>query len=228
MTMPRVEFERAPDYRHEITARADRIRLLLVPERRYLAIDGADPPGSQGFGEAIGTLYPVAYTLHFALKRRGVEAPVGALEGLYWIRQPGPITAEQFGASPEARGPWCWRLLLPVPDAATEEDVAAAIDEVARKKRPPLLDRLRCEAWEEGPVAQVMHVGPYAAEPATIERLHGAIGERGLRPRGCHHEIYISDPNRTPPERLKTLLRQPVEAAELAGVSQRTRGVQRS
>ena len=217
VTMSPVEFEPPRDYRDEITARADRIRLLLVPERRYLAIDGTDPPGSEGFRDAIGSLYPVAYTLHFALKRRGIEAPVGALEGLYWIGQPGPITVEQFGAAPEARGPWSWRLLLPVPDAATVEDLDAAIDEVARKKRPPLLDHLRCETWAEGPAAQVMHIGPYAAEADTIDRLHHAIVEQGLRLRGCHHEIYISDPNRTPPERLKTLLRQPVEVADQQG-----------
>jgi len=211
MTSTPVEFERAVDYRHEITARADRVRLLHVPLRRYLMIEGNALPGSQGFGAAIGTLYPVAYTLHFALKRRGIEAPVGALEGLYWVDQEGPITTAAFRASPDARNPWSWRLMLPVPDAANDEDIRAAVHDATAKRHPPLIEQLRCDAWEEGPVAQLMHIGPYEAEPDTLERLQQAIAEAGLRLRGCHHEIYISDPNHTRPERIKTLLRQPVE-----------------
>ena len=208
------EFERPDDYRNEIIARADRIRLLTIPTRRYLMIDGTDEPGAPGFRDAIGTLYPVAYTLHFALKRRGVEAPIGALEGLYWIDQPGPITAAKFAASPGGRTHWQWRLMLPVPVEATDADVSSAIDEVFAKKRPPLLERLRSEAWDEGDAAQILHIGPYDAEAPTIERLHDAIAEAGLRPRGCHHEIYIGDPNRTAPHRLKTLIRQPVEVMD--------------
>lgn len=214
LTAPPVDFEPALDYRREITARPGRVRLLVVPERRYLVIDGTDDPGSTGFGEAITTLYPVAYTLHFALKRRRVTAPVGALEGLYWIGEPRPITAADFAATAGERTAWSWRLMLPVPDEATDADFASAIDEVFAKKRPPLLDQLRCEAWEEGRVAQILHIGPYAAEAPTIERLHRAIAEAGLRPRGCHHEIYIGDPNRTAPDRLKTLIRQPVEVMD--------------
>ena len=204
-------FERDLDYRHQITARADRVRWLVIPARRYLMIDGTDAPASQGFRDAIGTMYPVAYTLHFDLKKRGIQAPVGTLEGLYWIDKPGPTAAAQFVAGHGHPRGWTWRLMLPAPDEATSADFAAAVDTVAAKKRPPLLDQLRFEAWEEGPVAQIMHVGPYDAEAPTMERLHEAIAAAGLRPRGCHHEIYISDPGRTAPERLKTLIRQPVE-----------------
>ena len=208
-----IAFEGDLDYRQQITARSDRVRWLAIPERRCLMIDGTAAPGDPGFRDAIATLYPVAYTLHFALKRKGIEAPVGALEGLYWIDQPGPITAAQFAASPDARTRWTWRLMLPVPLQATDDDYRAAIEAVVAKQSPPLLARLRCESWEEGPVAQLMHVGPYDAETPTIERLHHAIADAGFAARGCHHEIYISDPNRTAPEKLKTLIRQPVEPA---------------
>jgi len=204
-------FERPDDYHHEITARADGVRLLTIPSRRYLMIDGTDEPGAPGFRDAISTLYPVAYTLHFALKRRGVTAPIGALEGLYWIGEPGPITAEQYAATPDARRAWRWRLMLPVPEECTEADVTSAIDELFARKRPPLLERLRSEPWEEGDVAQVLHIGPYDAEAPTIAHLHRAIEAAGLRAHGCHHEIYIGDPNRTAPDRLKTVIRQPVE-----------------
>jgi hypothetical protein len=211
MTPDVAVFERPRGYRSEINAGADHVQLLIVPARRYLMIDGTDEPGAPGFRAAIGCIYPVAYTLHFALRRRGVVAPIGALEGLYWIDQPAPIPAAQFASSPEARAHWQWRLMLPVPDEATDADVNAAIDEVFAKKRPPLLDRLHCEAWEEGPSAQILHVGPYDAEAPTVGHLQRAIAKAGLTPRGCHHEIYISDPNRTAPDRLKTLIRQAVE-----------------
>ena len=205
------DFERPTDYRTEAVAETDTIRLLDIPSRRYLMIDGADEPGTPGFRDAIATLYPVAYTLHFALKRRGVMAPVGALEGLYWINEPGPIPAARFAATPEARERWSWRLMLPVPSQCTDADVQSAIDEVFAKKRPPLLERLRCKIWREGAVAQILHVGPYEEEARTVERLHNGIAEAGLVPHGCHHEIYVSDPNRTAPDRLKTVIRQPVQ-----------------
>jgi hypothetical protein len=205
------DFERPTDYRTESVAETDTIRLLTIPNRRYLTIDGTDEPGAPGFRDAITTLYPVAYTLHFALKRRNVLAPVGALEGLYWINEPGPIPARRFAATPEAREHWSWRLMLPVPGQCTDADITSAVDEVFAKKRPPLLEQLRCESWHEGPVAQILHVGPYEEEARTVERLQNGIAEAGLVPRGCHHEIYVSDPNRTAPDRLKTVIRQPVD-----------------
>ena len=209
LTKNHMKIEHPADYRAEITSPVGRVRFLAIPRRRYLMIDGTAKPGEQGFRDAIGTLYPVAYTLHFALKKRGIEAPVGALEGLFWIGKPGPIAASEFKSMTGSNN-WSWRLQLPVPDAATAKDVAAAIEEVATKKRPALIDSLRCEQWDEGRVAQIMHMGPYTAEGPTIEALHSAIGENGLSATGCHHEIYISDPNRTKPERIKTLIRQPV------------------
>jgi len=212
MSAPMIEFDHPTDYRDEIAAKPDRVRVLVVPERRYLMIDGTGTPGEKSFQDAMASLYPVAYTLHFTLKKRAIEAPVGALEGLYWMGREEPLTPAHFADS-DLASKWSWRLLLPVPAAAGEEDVAGAIDDVRRKKSPPTIDQLRCVRWQEGLVAQILHVGPYDAETPTIERLHLAIVERGLRARGCHHEIYISDPNRTAAARLKTIIRQPVEWA---------------
>ncbi len=209
-----VLFDVPADYRNELAARSDRIRLLEIPERRYLAIEGTDAPGGQAFQDAIATLYPVAYTLHFALRKRGIQAPVGALEGVFWIGEPGPMPLELLAGTPEQPPAWTWRLLLPIPDQATEDEIGAARDAVERKQRPPRLGDLRWEPWAEGRVAQIMHLGSYDAEVPTIRHLHEAIAERGLRVRGCHHEIYISDPRTTRLERVRTVIRQPVEVED--------------
>jgi hypothetical protein len=208
-----VSFAPPADRRDLYAARAGRVRFLDIPLIRYFGVEGTGEPGGNDFRDAFGALYPVAYTVHFALKRRGVEAPVGGLEGLFWFGEPGPIAADAFVIAPDGTRAWTWRLMLPVPAEATDDEIAAAVEEVARKKAPPSLGRLRVERLAEGPSAQVLHVGPYAAEPPTIALLHEAIAAAGLRARGCHHEIYLSDPGRTPPERLRTIIRQPVEAA---------------
>jgi hypothetical protein len=207
-TLSAVEFERNDDPRTFIASRADQVRFLYIPYRRYLMIDGSDPPGGPAFRASIGALYPVAYALHFALKRRGVDAPIGALEGLYWVGQPGPIPIEKFEAT-GAGETMRWRLLLPLPEQATDEEVESAIHEVAAK-RPPEAGQLRCEGWLEGECAQILHIGPYDAEYPTVSRMQLAIAEAGLQPRGCHHEIYLGGPA-TPAGRTKTVIRQPVE-----------------
>jgi hypothetical protein len=210
VTPPSVDFESPTGYSDEVRARVDRVRWLKIPARRYLAIDGTDAPGSAEFRDAIATLYPVAYTLHFALKGRDVEAPVGALQGVYWLGGRTPSGAVEFRGAMDGRGAWRWRLLLPIPDAATSEEIETAIRAVRAKKEPPRIDELWVLAWEEGSVGQIIHLGPYANEPATIAGLDRAIAEAGLHSRGIHHEIYLSDPNRSRPEKMRTLLRHDV------------------
>jgi hypothetical protein len=187
--------------------RADEVRFVEVPRRRCLMIDGAGAPEeSEAFQQAMGALYGLAYTVHFDLKRRGIEAGVGAIEGLWSPGQGDALLLDEG-----TRGDWRWTLLLPVPEAATDNDIAAAKAELGRKKNPPALDLVRVEELAEGMSAEILHVGPYEAERPTIERLHAAIADAGRRPRGRHHEIYLGDPRRTAPEKLRTVLRQPVE-----------------
>ncbi|HET9083744.1 MAG TPA: hypothetical protein VFN41_05015 [Candidatus Limnocylindrales bacterium] len=207
-----VDFDTPTDYRDELKAYVDRVRWLMIPSRRYLAIDGTEPPGSPAFKDAIATLYPVGYGIHFGSKERLADAPVGALQGLYWLGGEEPRSAEAIADASAATGRWRWRLMLPIPDGATSADVEGAIRTVRAKKAPPLIDELWIHTWEEGPVGQILHLGPYADEPATIARLQASIAERGLQVRGVHHEIYISDPNRARPDRMKTLLRLDVAA----------------
>jgi hypothetical protein len=205
--LPTTRFETG-DIRHLASARRDRVRFVDVPDQRYLALDGTEEPGSAGFVAGISALYRVAYTLQGRLRARGVRTRVGMLGALYWL------TPEELeaGDPTDVATPrdWRWRLIIAAPVEATEDEVDACI---ARLSPDPLSERLYLDRWCEGPSAQILHVGPYATESASIARLHAAIGQAGLRPYGPHHEIYLNDPFRVGEERAKTVLRQPVMPA---------------
>jgi hypothetical protein len=187
--------------------------LVDVPELGFLTVDGQGAPtaGSEGatseFQLAIGALYSVLYTAKFGLKRTGVLVPVLPLEALWFS-----VGGAAFDMSTPPAG-WSWRALIAVADEITPQIVEETVAEVRTKKgTTPVLDRLRYERWCEGRSAQVMHIGPYSAEAPTIERLHAFISAEGLQPRGAHHEIYLGDPRRAMPEKLRTIIRQPVGA----------------
>ncbi len=200
-----VDFQGETDTAGLLVAPHGRVRFLDVPELRFLMIDGSGAPGEAQFRDAMGALYPVAYTLHFALKERGLGAPIGTLEGLFGDGTESP-------ANPTL-DTWTWRLLLAVPAVATDGDVATAIEDVGRTRAPLALPRLRLEHWAEGQCAQTMHVGPYSEEAPTVALLLQVIADAGLRPAGRHHEIYLGNPNRTRADRLRTIIRLPVEPA---------------
>jgi hypothetical protein len=186
-------------------------RVVNVPSRRCLAIEGTGKPGGPEFQDAMGALYGAAFSLHFVLRDRGIDSHTGPSEGL-WERRDGTVEWSEGAVAfdPEA---WRWTLLLPVPVEAEPEDITAAIAS-ARARRPmPAIDRVRMIDVDEGLVVEAMHVGPYADEPGTIAAMHALATSEGLVPAGAHHEIYLGDPRRTAPERLRTVLRQPVRPA---------------
>jgi len=182
--------------------------LVDVPEIPFLRVDGEGNPGSSpGFQEAIGALYSVAYTLKFTSKKeRGLDWKAAPLEGLFSAGKGGAL---QMGAEPG----WRWTLLLPQPEFVTREEVVRAIEVAAQKKPNPALVRLRFETFREGLCVQILYVGAYADEGPTIAALHAHLGKEGYVASGRHHEIYLSDPTRTAPERLRTVIRQPVRKA---------------
>ena len=205
-----VRFERSIDRDDELRSVAT-VRFLDLPVRHCVMIDGEGPPDPAVFATKMPGLYATAWTLRFALKRRGIVTRVGPLEGLWWTLDGTTDLDEIFGTDRTAgRETWRWTLLIALPDEAWVAEVEAALDAGRGKLDPGLAAGLRVEAFAEGRAAQVLHVGPYATERATIERLHTAIEEAGLRPRDRHHEIYLGDPRRSAPERLRTILRQPV------------------
>lgn len=185
--------------------------LVYVPELPFLAIDGlGDPNGSAEYMAAIQALYSVSYTLKFALKRLGApDVKVGPLEGLWWVDDMAHFNLAD-------RAAWQWTAMIRQPEKLTAAMVEDACAEVAARKRLPSARHLRLERFVEGQCAQVMHIGPYASEEPTIGRLHAFIDEQGYEKRGKHHEIYLSDPRRTPEDRLRTIVRQPVSPAEPA------------
>ena len=185
--------------------------LVDVPELGYLMIDGKGAPDeganepTTDFQKAFAALFPVVYTIKFRLKRDGLAMPVLPLEALWFT---GDDEAFNMSVAPEK---WGWRALIAVSDDVTPQVFDEALAEVRRKKGDSdALAKLRFERWREGRCAQIMHVGPYSEERPTIERLHAFIAEQGLRPRGAHHEVYLGDPRRADPAKLKTVLRQPV------------------
>jgi hypothetical protein len=188
--------------------RAHRVRIVTVPDRSCLAIDGLSAPGGPEFQAAMGALYSAAYGLHFLLRARGIDAPIGPPEALWERRDESPEWAE--GAAAFEPSAWRWTLFIGLPDEATDEDIAAALANARRKRPSAALANLHQMTLGEGLVVEAMHVGPYDAEPETIARMHELAAAAGLQPRGPHHEIYLGDPRRTDPSRLRTVLRQPV------------------
>jgi len=179
-----------------------------VPKFNYLMIDGiGDPSTSQEYQDALAALYAVAYTLKFAIKKQeAIDYPVMALEGLWWVKDVETFTMEQLMGR---RDEWKWTMMIMQPECVTRAHVKQAMADAKRKKELPALAKIRFASYREGKCAQLMHIGPYSAEQPNIERLHAFITESGHKLVGKHHEIYLGDPRRTQPEKLKTVLRQP-------------------
>lgn len=179
--------------------------LIEVPPMNFLMIDGTGNPNTAPeYAEAVQALYTLAYTIKFSLKKAGVaDYPVMSSEGLWWMED-----MTQFSAA--RKDEWLWTMMIMQPEVVTPQVVEAARTAAKKKKALPALDKVRLERYDEGLSAQIMHIGPYAAEAPTIQHLHAFIAESGYQLRGKHHEIYLGDPRRTAPEKLKTIIRQPV------------------
>jgi hypothetical protein len=177
-----------------------------VPELSFLMIDGhGDPNSAPAYAAAVQALYSLAYPIRFALTRRpdAVDARVSPLEGQWW-------TPDMTTFSTDAKSEWNWTLLIAVPEQVTDAVVEDARDAAVRKHPDAPVARVRLARFAEGRCAQVLHVGPYSAEGPTVAALHAFIAANGCALTGRHHEIYLGDPRRAAPEKLRTILRQPV------------------
>ncbi len=198
------------EYKDYYLPSARDVSVVDVPEFQFLKIDGQIPAGqkpaeSQEFQDVFGALYGVAYTLKFMSKQRKhdpIDFTVMAMEGLWWT--------ETGSFDPENQEPWFFTMMMMQPAHITPEMFAVAVRQLEEKKPNPAISRLRFERFREGLCIQIMHIGPYAEEGPTLERMKSFARENGYELRGHHHEIYLGDPRRAKPENLRTVLRQPV------------------
>lgn len=180
--------------------------VVEIPLLRYLQIDGeGDPNTAATYKEAIEALFSVSYTLKFMIKKSVMEIDYGVmpLEGLWWADE-----MNDFMTLDKTR--WKWTSMILQPGFITETHFREALEKVAAKKKLPALEKIRFENFEEGKCVQVLHTGPFAAEGPVIQNLHAFAAEQGFSLRGKHHEIYLNDFRKIAPEKMKTILRQPV------------------
>ena len=198
------------EYRNLYQPSRKAFSIVDVPPLNFLMVDGAGNPNTaQSYQDAVGVLYTVAYTLKFMSKADpGIDFTVMPLEGLWWAEDMGVFSADMTD-----KDRWLWTAMMLVPDHIHAGMVASAVEQARAKKNPPGLDRLRLETFHEGLSVQILYLGAYADEGPTIAALHQHAADQGYRLRGKHHEIYLGDPRRNPPEKLKTVIRQPVEPA---------------
>lgn len=187
------------------------VSMVDVPKMNFLMIDGeGDPNTSKEYQDAMEALFPVSYKVKFISKKeKSQDYVVMPLEGLWWVDN-----MENFNI--EDKSSWKWTAMIRQPDFISKRMINDTIEEVEKKKNPAALSKIRFEALHEGLSAQIMHIGPYSEEGPTVEKIHAFIEEKGYQFDGSksgekHHEIYISDVRRTKPERLKTIIRQPMK-----------------
>ncbi len=171
----------------------------------YLTSTGKGEPGGELFKKRIGAMYSVAYSLKMKNQFSGRNYTVCPLEGLWW----GTKSEHSFLDEPKAT--WNWKLLIRTPDFIKGADVAAAVGQMAKQGRGSDAEKITLETLDEGRCVQMLHIGPYDKEAEHIHAMAAYAKKQGLALNGPHHEIYLSDPNRTPPEQLQTILRQPVK-----------------
>ena len=187
---------------------AKRPVLVTVGRATYLAVDGRGAPGGEAFTARVGALYGVAYTIKMTRKFAGAQDyTICKLEGVWWLDD----ERADFALVPPEE--WNWKLMIRTPEFVTRQELDKAIQVLLGKGKEPQCEQVRLESMAEGQCVQMLHVGPYNQMGRTIAQMCEFAGGRGLRFSGHHHEIYLSDPRRIPPERLKTILRHPAAKA---------------
>jgi len=188
------------------SASARQPQIITIPPLNFLKIDGhGDPNTAPDYSAVVSALYTLTYTLKFDLKKRG-ETPdykVFPLQGLWW-------SANMDDFTTGTKSNWDWTMMIAQPDWITLEDIDRAKTKALAKVTQAVLDRVRFEPYDEGLAVQLLHIGPYSAEGPNIARLHQFAFDQGYQLTGLHHEIYLGDPNKAAPEKLKTIIRQPV------------------
>ncbi|MDR0373493.1 MAG: GyrI-like domain-containing protein [Nitrososphaerota archaeon] len=200
--MDKIDFKKELKFLYNPSAKE--VSIVDVPGMNFLLIEGEGAPSSQQYIDAVQTLYPLAYSLKFMVKKsKGVDYGVLPLEGLWWVQD-----MTQF--SVDRKDKWRWTAMIMQPKYITQTDFKNVVEQ-GKQKNLPAIDKVQFELFHEGKAAQIMHLGPYSAEATNIQKLHETIKSNGQQLSGKHHEIYLNNPNKTTPEKLKTILRQPMK-----------------
>ena len=200
--MSKVDFKK--EYRKLYKPKKE-FEIVDVPEFNYLMIDGEGNPNiSEKFDEAMDALFGMSYNIKFNYKEKDKDYVVMPLEGLWWTEDMSNFTMEN-------KDNWQWTMMIMQPDFVSEAVVEEMRDKVYEKKGIEIVNEVRLDNLEEGKSAQILYQGPYDEEGPVVEELHNFINEKGYKRDKKHHEIYLSNPQRTAPEKLKTIIRQPVK-----------------
>lgn len=199
--MEKLDFKK--NYKEYYTARQIP-KMVHFGRTSHITLEGKGEPGGVQFTSAVGLLYPVAYAIKKICKLEGRDFGVPPLEGLWWTEDGKP-------ASEIPRNEWLWKLMIRIPDYANIDYLKQAIEEVVKKKNLPDAKKIKWEILSEGKCVQAMHIGPYSTEDETLKKMRQFINENKFKINGLHHEIYLSDPRKVSPEKIKTIIRQPVK-----------------
>lgn len=203
--MEKIDYKK--ELKHLYAPSSKEFSIVELPATSYLMIDGkGDPNKAKEYVEAVEALYAVAYTIKFMIKKGKQQVNYGVmpLEGLWWV-------PDMRDFSVDRKDDWLWTAMILQPEIVTAPLVDEAIETVRKEKNPAALGKVQFASFNEGKAAQIMYVGPYRDEGPTIERLHAYIAENGYQRTGKHHEIYLNDPRKAAPEKLKTIIRQPIQ-----------------
>jgi hypothetical protein len=203
--MAKIDFKK--ELKHLYSPPKGKFTIVDVPMMNFLMVDGNGyPVGNPSYEQALEALYGVSYGLKFASKAQGKDYIVPPLEGLWWMEDMSKFSMQK-------KDEWEWTMMIMQPEWVTRKMVDAVITDVAQKKALPALEKMRFEAYHEGLSVQTFYIGPYSEEGPTIASMHTYVEVEGFSLRGKHHEIYLNDARKTAPEKLKTVIRQPIEKA---------------
>lgn len=206
--METIDFKKDPAYKAKTEP-----EIVTIPKTLYVMVDGKGmPENSDGenteFQEAMQILFGIVYTIKFWDKK--YPAPpnyakfnMAPLSGLWWMKN-----GQSFDmAKPDK---WQWTVMLRVPEFVTPKYFNDVLDACIAQKKSEIYKKARLEYLDEGTCVQILHIGPYNTEAPNIEKMHAYAIDKGYTLTGKHHELYFGDPRRTAPEKLKTILRQPI------------------
>ena len=205
--MTKIDFKK--DWKHLYQPSKLDFVVVDVPEMNFLKVDGhGDPNSAPEYTQAVEALYAASYKTKFLSKKTGRDYVVPPLEGLWWAEDMDSFT------SARDKSQWDWTMMIMTPEWITEELIDSAIEAAAAGKDLPALGKIRWEPYREGLSVQILHIGSYDEEGPVLNRLHHEwMPANGYSFNGLHHEIYLSDPRRVEPHKLKTILRQPIKKA---------------